>query len=143
MPWISWVTTSTLSKRKSAWLLEGVTVKSIGSCWAPMRRLTSSRDLAGTIKLTSSPMGSASLPWYTASLKPSAAAKVKPSPEISTLIPVNTGRESSVAAAKATWLMASRSTPASTLPASPASTVGIGGKSSASVPLICASNRAH
>ena len=39
--------------------------------------------------------------------------------------------------------MASRSTPRSTLAVTPDSTVGIGGKSSASVPFIFASKRAH
>ena len=54
------------------------------------------------MKDRSSSTSDASFCLNTASLKPSAAAKVKSSPLISTLMPVSTGRESSVAAAKAT-----------------------------------------
>ena len=88
------------------------------------------------MKLMSSEVGSDSLPLYTARRKPSAAASVNSSPLISTFTPVSTGRESSVAAAKATCVTASRNTWGSMRTTEPDSTVGIGGKSAASVPLI-------
>ena len=84
-----------------------------------------------------------SLPLYTPNRNPSAAANVNLSPVISTFTPVSTGRESSVAAAIPTCLIASVNTFVSTLPATPESTVGIGGNSFAGAPFICAENRAH
>ncbi len=56
---------------------------------------------------------------------------------------MSTGRDSSVAAAKTTWLIPCRRASISTLVAIPSSTLGMGGKSLASTPLIRASKRAH
>ena len=133
----------TSSISKSTWLLAGLTVIETGSFVSPMRRLTSKRALAGIITVTSSEIGSASVTLSTESRNPSAAAKVRVSPWNSALTPVSTGLESSVAAAKTTRPRALRKASASTLAAMPSPISGIGGNSSASMPLRRASNRAH
>ena len=80
---------------------------------------------------------------YTERRKPSAAARVSSLSSISVCMPVRTGRESSVAAAKTTWLIAVRRLLGSSSRPAPPSTRGIGGKSSASMPPIVASLRAQ
>ena len=79
----------------------------------------------------------------TASRKPSAAESRISLPLMLKCTPVSTGRESSVAAAKTTWISARRRRFASTSMRADSSTGGIGGKSSGSIPPIDASLRAQ
>ena len=92
------------------------------------------------MKLVGSGTGDASEAVCTASLNPSAAAKVTLLSSASTFTPVSTGRESSVAAAKATCSMAVRRTLGSIVMPTPSSTEGMGGNSSESVPSMRHSN---
>ena len=80
-------------------------------------------------------------PWCTARRKPSAAAIVN-LPSLSFIsTPVSTGRDSSVAAAKATREIAARIVDGSAWATNASSTVGMGGNSEASVPLMLACDR--
>ena len=94
--------------------------------------------LAGIITSILPSIASVNLSFCTANLKPSAAAKLKSFPSILSSTPVSTGRDSSVAAAKATLDIAFFKTPALTTALIPSSTVGMGGNSSASIPFIVA-----
>ena len=136
-------TISTPFRCTSNWLLEGVTTRSTGSSWSASRRCSSRRVLEGTMAWVSSETGSRRGALYTASRKPSAPARVRTCSEASSLIPVSTGLVSSVAAAKTTRPMAVRRTCGSIRTVIPSSTVGMGGNSSASVPLIWAWKRAQ
>ena len=78
---------------------------------------------------------------YTASRNPSAAARVSRSPSNSMLMPVRTGRDSSVAAAMETREIPSRNPSAPISAVIPSATSGTGGKSSASIPFTCAWKR--
>ena len=91
--------------------------------------LISTNDLAGIMKSVSWSTGVLNLVVYTASLNPSAAAKVTESFDISTFTPVSTGLDSSVAAAKTTWFIAFFNSAVEIFITIPSSIVGMGGYS--------------
>ena len=117
----------------------GVIKISTGSSRSPIKRFNSFIVRAGMITLTSSGTALSKVPFCTARRNPSAAAMVNVLSSSLTSTPVNTGRDSSVAAAKATRVIADFKTRGSTSAATPSSTVGIGGNSAASVMLMWAS----
>ena len=136
MPCTSAVTISEVSRRNFADRPLASIDNSTLEDPSPNSRSTSVRVFAGTITPTSVSTEVPSFPVSTARRNPSAAASVNESSASSTFTPVRTGRESSVAAANTTRSSAPRNVSAGIVTDAPPSTVGIGGNSSAAIPLI-------
>ena len=128
---------------KKIWLraLEMITSTRPGS---PFRTLESSASArAGTIRLASRSPAPPAPSLRTARRWPSVAASVRLPPWTCTSTPVNTGRASSVEAAIEVCSTALTRSSSATSMRSPSSGRGPGGNSSASMHLMCVSNRAH
>ena len=111
---------------------------------SPLSTLASSASaLAGTMRLASSSEGAAAASLRTASRWPSVAASVRLPPCTMTSTPVSTGLASSVDAAICVCSTAPTRSSRATSSLSPSSGRGPGGNSSASMHLICVSNRAQ